>query len=59
MSESPKKLRSTSLNVDKDFWKKWTIYTVNKTGSVKKVSDLTQEALEEYMQNHPMPQVNQ
>ena len=47
--------KKTSLNIDDKFWLEWSIYVLKKTGSTYKVSDMTKEALEEYMQNHPLP----
>jgi hypothetical protein len=44
----------TSLNIDPEFWRAWRKYTVNKTGSMKKLSEETRKALEEYMKNHPL-----
>ena len=44
----------TSLNVDDKFWAKWTLYVHKKTGSTYKVSEETQKALTEYMDNHPL-----
>jgi hypothetical protein len=48
----PKK--KTSINLDEEFWKKWTLYVHIKTGSSYRTSEVTQEALEEYMKNHPL-----
>ena len=41
--------KKTSLNIDEQFWTKWVIYVVTKTGTTRKVSAETQKALEEYM----------
>jgi len=49
----PKK--KTSLNIDDKFWLEWAKYVLEKTGSTYKVSDETRKAIEEYMQNHPLP----
>ena len=45
--------RKTSLNIDDKLWQEWLVYVVKKTGSSRKVSDYTVEALVEYMKNHP------
>jgi hypothetical protein len=45
--------RKTSLNIEETLWKEWLVYVVKKTGSSRKVSDYTVEALIEYMKNHP------
>ena len=46
--------RKTSLNIDDKLWQQWLIYVVKKTGSSRRVSDITVEALTEYMKNHPI-----
>lgn len=46
--------RKTSLNIDDKLWQEWLIYVVKKTGSSRRVSDITVEALTEYMKNHPI-----
>ena len=43
------KKKKTSLNIDEQFWTKWVLYVVKKTGTTHKVSEETQKALEEYM----------
>ena len=45
--------KKTSINIDDKIWQDWLIYVVKKTGSSRKVSDFTVEALVEYMKNHP------
>ena len=46
--------RKTSLNVEDKLWGAWVLYAVKKTGSTYKVSELTGEAIREYMKNHPV-----
>jgi hypothetical protein len=46
--------KKTSLNIDDKLWQEWLIYVVKKTGSSRKVSGFTAEALAEYMKNHPI-----
>jgi hypothetical protein len=46
--------RKTSLNVEDKLWASWVLYAVKKTGSTYKVSELTAEAIIEYMRNHPI-----
>lgn len=52
MEDMPKK--KTSLNIDDQTWKDWLNYVVQKTGSMRKVSDETVTALKEYMKNNPL-----
>jgi hypothetical protein len=46
----PKK--KTSLAIDDQVWTKWLTFVIQKTGSSRKVSEETVNALEEYMKNH-------
>jgi hypothetical protein len=46
--------KKTSLNIDEKVWQEWLIYVVKKTGSSRRVSDFTVEALNEYMKTHPL-----
>jgi hypothetical protein len=52
MSEMTKK--KTSLNIDDKTWQDWLVYVIQKTGTSRKVSEYTVEALKEYMINHPV-----
>ena len=54
MIETQMARKKTSLNMDDKLWQEWLIYVVKKTGSSRKVSDSTAEALTEYMKNHPI-----
>jgi hypothetical protein len=44
----------TSMQIDQDIWEKWLIYAIKTKGKARKASELLAEALEEYMQNHPV-----
>jgi len=44
--------QKTSITIDAQLWKEWTIFVVNKTGSARKLSDEIETALGEYMQKH-------
>lgn len=46
--------KRTSLNIDDQTWKDWTMYVHQKTGSTYKVSEVSAEAFKEYMRNHPI-----
>jgi len=46
--------RKTSISIDDKLWQEWLIYAIKKTGSGRKVSDFTADALTEYMKNHPI-----
>lgn len=46
--------KKTSLNIDDKLWIKWLTFVIQKTGSSRKVSEETVNALEEYMKNHPI-----
>lgn len=54
MTELTMTKRKTSLNIDDKVWQEWLVYIVKKTGSSRKVSEHTVEALKEYMKNHPI-----
>jgi galactitol-specific phosphotransferase system IIC component len=41
--------KKTSITIDEDLWKEWTMFVVNKTGSARKLSDEIENALKEYM----------
>ena len=41
--------RKTSISIDKELWKKWTKFVIDKTGSARKLSEEIENALEEYM----------
>ena len=42
--------RKTSVSVDEELWKRWLMFVVGTTGSTRKVSELLEEALREYME---------
>jgi hypothetical protein len=41
--------RKTSITIDEELWKEWTMFVVNKTGSSRKLSDELENALKEFM----------
>jgi hypothetical protein len=41
--------KKTSITVDAQFWKEWTKFVIDKTGSARKVSDEIENAIREYM----------
>ena len=45
--------KKTSLAIEPEVWTKWLTFVIQKTGSSRKISDETVNALEEYMKNHP------
>jgi metal-responsive CopG/Arc/MetJ family transcriptional regulator len=42
----------TSITVDEDLWKDWSIFVIKKTGKARKGSEEMENALREYMENH-------
>jgi len=44
--------RKVTITVDDELWRKWVIFVVNKTGSLKAVSEYTEKAIREYMEKH-------
>lgn len=41
--------RKTSISVDEELWKQWTMFVIEKTGSARKLSEEIEKALKEYM----------
>ena len=41
--------KKTSIMIDQNVWKDWTIFVVKKTGSSRKLSFEVENALKEYM----------
>jgi len=41
--------RKTSISVDEELWKQWTMFVINKTGSARKLSEEIENALRDYM----------
>ena len=46
--------KKTSLAIEPEVWTKWLTFVIQKTGSSRKISDETVNALEYYMKNHPL-----
>lgn len=44
--------QKTSINVDQELWKEWTLFVVKKTGSTRKLSEELEKAIKEYMEHH-------
>jgi hypothetical protein len=44
--------QKTSLLIDSQLWKEWTLFVVEKTGSARKLSEELEKALREYMDRH-------
>jgi len=42
--------RKTSISVDDELWREWLNFIVNVTGSTRKTSEYTENAIREYMQ---------
>jgi len=42
--------RKTSVSVDDKLWREWINFVVNETGSTRKISEWTENAIREYMQ---------
>jgi len=41
--------RKTSVSIDEELWKQWTMFVIKKTGSARKLSEEIENALREYM----------
>jgi hypothetical protein len=41
--------RKTSITIDEELWKQWTMFVIDKTGSARKLSDEIENALKAYM----------
>jgi len=44
----------TTLNLDEKLWNDFQIYAINVTGSARNASAKVEDALREYMINHPV-----
>ncbi len=44
--------KKVTIVIDEELWKKWIIYVVNKTGSLKSISEYIEKAIVEYMERH-------
>jgi predicted double-glycine peptidase len=42
----------TSISIDREIWKEWTKFVIDKTGSSRKASMELENAMKEYMENH-------
>jgi hypothetical protein len=45
--------KRTTINIDEKLWKNFQIYALQTTGSARKASEKVEEAIQEYMVNHP------
>jgi hypothetical protein len=44
--------KKTSINIDNQVWKEWMKFVIDKTGSVRKLSEEMEKALHEYMEKY-------
>jgi metal-responsive CopG/Arc/MetJ family transcriptional regulator len=44
--------RKTSISVDDKLWREWIDFVVHETGSTRKISEWTEDAIREFMQKH-------
>lgn len=44
--------RKTSIVVDDKLWIEWTKFVLDQTGSARKVSEVLEKAIKEYMERH-------
>jgi hypothetical protein len=44
----------TTLNIDEKLWQNFQVYALKVTGSARNASSKVEEALREFMQNHPL-----
>jgi metal-responsive CopG/Arc/MetJ family transcriptional regulator len=42
--------RKTSVSVDDKLWREWIDFVVHETGSTRKISEWTEDAIRDYMQ---------
>ena len=42
--------RKTSIIIDEKLWKQWLMFVIDMTGSTRKVSEVLEKALREYME---------
>jgi len=47
-----KRKRKVTITISEDVWKKWIIFIVKKTGSLKASSRYIEKAILEYMERH-------
>jgi hypothetical protein len=47
-------IKKTSIAIEENEWKEWLSYSILKTGSARKASDLLADAMKEYRKNHPI-----
>lgn len=50
--------KKTSLALDEALWLDFQVYSMRTTGSARKASEKAEEALREYMVNHPLTDTN-
>jgi metal-responsive CopG/Arc/MetJ family transcriptional regulator len=46
--------KKTSVSVDKELWRNFVVYVAQLHGSGRKISDTLENAIREYIQNHPV-----
>jgi len=44
--------KKTSINIDEEIWKDWMKFVIDKTGSIRRLSEEMKKALQEYMERH-------
>jgi hypothetical protein len=44
--------KKTSLTIDPDIWGRWITFIVTKTKANRRISEITEKALEEFMLKH-------
>lgn len=44
--------RKTSISIDKELWKQWIKFVVDKTGSARKLSEELENAIRLYIESH-------
>lgn len=44
--------RKTSINVNDKLWTEWMKFVLDETGSSRKISELVEKAITEYMDKH-------
>lgn len=44
--------KKTSVSLDPDIWGEWITFIVTKTKANRRISEITEKALKEYMKNH-------
>jgi hypothetical protein len=54
MSKIQAKKKRTSISPNRTLWSAWSVYVLTKTGTTRQITSKTEDAVAEYMRNHPI-----